>query len=205
MKRLLFTFSLAFALATGAFSQAIEQGNMIVDVTYGWPNLWTSTLKGLLTDNTSTNIKVGTMGPISGKFEYMVADKVGVGVVFNYATSSVKWNGDVYNTTTGLYNTYDYKIAVPRYRIMAKFGFHYGNSDMFDGYTNICVGYGGFSMNTTTNDPNYDDESINLKVAPVAWRICTGGRIFFTDNIGAMMEFGISGGGLLEFGLCAKF
>jgi opacity protein-like surface antigen len=203
MKRFFLTFSLAFALATGAFSQAVEQGKMIVDASYGWPNLWTSTLKNILTDNNSYNIKVGTLGPIGAKFEYMVADKVGVGIVFNYATSSVKWNDTSY--VSGVSHTYDYKVSIPRYRIMAKFGFHYGNSDMFDGYTNICVGYGGFSWVQKTDDPNFKDDNYNLKLTPIAFRICTGGRIFFTDNIGAMMEFGIGGGGLMEFGLCAKF
>jgi len=190
-------------ITTSVKSQAVEQGKMIVEGTYGWPNLWTSTLKSIVTDNSSYGIKVGTLGPIAGKFEYLVADKVGVGVVVNYATSSVSWTDTTF--VAGVSHEYKYKASVPRYRVMAKFGFHYGNSDVFDGYTNICVGYGGFSLKTTTDDPNYNDENLNLRLTPVAFRICTGGRIFFTENIGAVMEFGIGGGGLMEFGLCAKF
>jgi len=186
-------------MTTSVKSQAVEQGKMIVEGTYGWPNLWTNIFKAAVTDAHSKNITTGTMGPVSGKFEYLVADKIGVGVVVNYANSSVKYSND----TSSFY----YKFSVPRYRVMAKFGFHYGNSDVFDGYTNICVGYGGFNFKYTTDDPNYiaDNNTYNLKITPVAFRICTGGRIFFTENIGAVMEFGIGGGGLMEFGLCAKF
>ena len=205
MKKCLLIFSAALLFSAFGYSQAVEQGNSLVDVTYGWPNLWTNVFKAAATSETSTDIKTGTMGPIAIKYEYMVADKIGVGGIFNYANSSVKYNDQVFNSTTGVYDLYNYKLSVPRFRVMAKFSFHYGNSDMFDGYTSIGVGYGGHSFKYTTNDPNYTSDSFDLNIAPIAFRVATGGRIYFSDNIGALLEFGIGGGGLLEFGLTAKF
>lgn len=191
------------------FSQAVEQGNSIIDGSYGWPNLWTNIFKAAVTSGTSTDIKTGTMGPIALKYEYMVADRIGVGIILNYANSSVKYTEVVeeFNAATQLYETkeYEYKLSVPRYRAMPKFSFHFGNSDVFDGYTSVSVGYGGYSFKYTTDDPNYSDENFDMNIAPIAFRMAIGGRIFFTENIGALMEFGVGGGGLLEFGLAAKF
>jgi hypothetical protein len=208
MKRKLLFLLVAFAIGNSCYSQAVEQGNSLIDVTYGWPNLWTNVFKSAETTSTSTNVKTGTMGPIAIKYEYMIADKIGVGGIFNYANSSVKYDDvtQVYNSATGTYDEkiYNYKLSVPRFRVMAKFSFHYGNSDMFDGYTSIGVGYGGYSFKYDTNDPNYTSDNFDMKIAPVAIRVATGGRVYFSDNVGAIMEFGIGGGGLLEFGLTAK-
>lgn len=199
MRKIYLSLFVVVAFCVNGYSQAVEQGNSIVDLTYGWPNLWTNVFKTAVTDATSTNIKTGTIGPVAIKYEYMVADKIGVGLVVNYANSSVQYDEQVGS------NNYNYKLSVPRIRVMGKFGFHYGNSDMFDGYTNICVGYGGYSFKYTTNDPDYTDDAFTMSIAPVAFRVATGGRVFFTDNLGAMLEFGVGGGGLVEFGLTAKF
>ncbi len=209
MKRILMILGLACAFSSSSFSQAVQTGTSIFDVTYGWPNLWTNVFKAAVTTSNSTGIKTGTMGPIAIKYEYMIADKIGIGGIFNYANSSVKYNEDqqVYNSTTGLYETknYKYEFSVPRFRAMAKFNFHFGNSDKFDGYAGVGVGYGGYSFKYETNDPLYTSDKFTMSIAPIAFRLALGGRYFFTDNIGALMEFGLGGGGLLEFGATAKF
>lgn len=204
MKKFLLIFGCAFLLSTYSYSQAVEQGMSLVDVAYGWPNLWTTTLKSITTTTESYNVKVSGIGPMSLRYEYMVADKVGVGLMVSYASTGITFSEDTYD---GLGNpvTYDYDFKIPRYRVMPKFSFHYGNSDMFDGFTTIAVGYGGYSFNWTSNDPSITDDYYDWGFWPVAVRVATGGRIFFSDNVGALLEFGLGGGGLLEFGLCAKF
>ncbi len=198
MKRYFFIIGIALAICSNAYTQAVQQGNSIIDATYGWPNLYTTVLKEAVTTTNSYAVKVSGLGPLALKYEYMIADRVGVGVAFNYANTSVEFNEKVITTE------YDYKYTVPRIRAMAKFGFHFGSSEHFDGYTSVGVGYGSFSWNFVTNDPNCTGATLSSPI-PVAFRLALGGRYFFTDNIGALVEFGLSGGGLLEFGLSAKF
>jgi hypothetical protein len=40
---------------------------------------------------------------------------------------------------------------------------------------------------------------------PIALRLSIGTRIYFTNNIGGMIELGAFGGALLQFGISAKF
>lgn len=106
----------------------------------------------------------GGFGPLGLKYEYMVAPKVGMGAIVNLTVLS------------------DETFA----RIMAKFSFHFGQSDIFDGYTTIAAG-----ANT------YSD------YLPIAARAAVGGRIFI-DKLAILMEFGAGGGGLIEFGVSFK-
>lgn len=141
-------FCLSFIYGSNCFSQAVQEGNSIFDITYGWP-------ANLFDDN------YGGFGPVGIKYEYMVAEKVGVGGILNFAIT-------------------DESIA----RLMAKFSFHFGNSESFDGYTTIATGFSSISY--------------------IAGRVALGGRYFFNEKTGVLMEFGIGGGGLIEFGLSFK-
>ena len=204
MKRILIIICLAFAFNSGSYSQAVKEGTSIFDVTLGWPNLYTNIFKIAVDNDNSIGTSASGIGPIGIKYEYMVADKVGIGGIINYANSTVKFREDV--TTNNITQTYNYEFSAQRIRAMAKFSFHFGNSEKFDGYTTIALGYISHKWKYETDDPYYDDESLDLQLAlPVAVRLAVGGRYYFTDNIGALMEFGIGGGGLLEFGLTAKF
>jgi len=58
---------------------------------------------------------------------------------------------------------------------------------------------------TTPNDPNNSDVVVNGAFVPVTMRLAIGTKIYFTPNVGAHIEMGAFGGGLLQFGLSAKF
>ena len=45
----------------------------------------------------------------------------------------------------------------------------------------------------------------NNALIPVTGRLAIGTKIYFTQNIGAHVELGVFGGGLIQFGLSAKF
>jgi len=178
------------------YSQPVGEGNILIDASYGWPNLWTNVFKAAVTDARSTNVKVGSMGPISAQFEYMVSEKMGVGLVFGYSTSSVSYD----DVDSG----YFYDLSVTRIRLMPKFSVHFGQSDSFDPYLILAAGYASKNYDYVSNDPDYNGFSID-GISPVAFRIGFGGRYFVSENFGLKMEIGIGGGGLLEFGISTKF
>ena len=197
MKRTLLFAAIICLFCRFGFSQAVDQGNSLLDASYGWPNLWTNVFKASVTNDNSINVKTGSLGPLSVQYEYLISEKIGIGVVFGYSSSSVSF--------TDLDSGYTYELSVPRMRFMPKFAFHFGNSDSFDPYLLIAAGYGSHSFNYKTTDPDYTNEDFTMDIAPIAFRIAFGGRYFFSDAIGAKFEIGIGGGGLLEFGLTAKF
>jgi len=184
-----------------ANAQVVEEGTMIFDVYYGFPNLYTSVLKAEYTNNNPgneyLNVDIGGIGPLGFRFEYLITDKIGFGVDMNYTNTSVTWN-EIINE-----DTYDYSVKVPRLRVMGKFNFHFAKSDKFDVYTAFAAGYGSFKLVTETNDPNYIFTNLENPI-PVSIRFALGARYFFTDNLGANLEFGILGGALINVGLSYK-
>lgn len=187
----------AFLAPRQANAQALEQGNSSLDIYYGSPSLLKTVIKSV-TDNSSA--KLSALGPVGAKFEYMVSDKVGVGLEYNYTSYDVTWN-QVDSASQVNYH-YEFKYAVNR--IMPRFNIHFGSSENFDGYFGVAAGYRFGSVTYNSNDPNYNG-SWKSNPIPFAMRVAVGGRYYFTDNFGLHLEFGLGGGSLLQGGLSFKF
>lgn len=207
MKKLtLIIIAFLVIVLTPSFSraQATEQGNAVFDINYGFPNFYTSVLKSLYIDSGSDeNVEIGGVGPLDIRGEYFVSDHIAIGLEFNYVSSKVSYE-EQGTDGNGNPQTYSYDVKSNKYRIMPKFSFHYGHVDDFDFYSSVAAGYRRVIVTTNTNDPDYvfPDELQNL--IPIAFRIASGGRYFFTDNIGLNLEIGIGGGALINGGLSIK-
>jgi hypothetical protein len=198
-------FILAFLFVTNfTFAQIVEKGAKLLDVYYGWPNLWTNTAKNILTNDNSTNIKVGSLGPLGGRIEYLASDKVGFGLDLNYAVTTVKWS-ERYVDPNGNNAYYNYDVSVPRFRALFCFNFHFGGSENFDAYWKLGAGYASWSVTSKSNDPNYKGDRVDFNLLPFAIRTGVGARYFFTENFQANVELGLGGGPLMTFGLGTKF
>lgn len=84
--------------ATGLFlltigtsaAQGVKKGNVLVDAYYGFPNLYTTVFKTAYANSGSEEgLKIGGVGPLGVRAEYMVADKIGVGLDIGYNNSKV--------------------------------------------------------------------------------------------------------------------
>ena len=185
------------ASPTKVNAQAVEQGSIIVDTYYGFGTLTTAILKAV-TDNSTA--KVSSLGPIGARFEYMVSDKIGVGLDGHHVQNTVTWTDQ---DTSGSGN-YSYEVKRSVIRIMPRMNIHFGGGDAFDAYFGIGAGWRQANFSSKSNDPNYSDESLK-GVNPFAFRVALGARYFFTDNIGLNMEFGLGGGAMIHGGITAKF
>ena len=179
-------------------SQAIEEGNVLIDAYYGFPNLLTAALKTSYANGTQVaGLKVGGMGPLGGRFEYMLDEKIGLGLEVNYANSYVDWNEDSLNVT------YNYRVSAPRYRIMPRFNFHFSNNESLDAYFAVGAGFKSTKYKFESNNPTYNPGSVT-GIIPFTFRAAIGMRYFITDNFGLGGEFGL-GGVLVTFGAALKF
>ena len=151
--------------------------------------------------NTS-GVSVKNLNHICGKAEYMVTDKVSVGLEYTYAQVAFSYQ-DYSNNGTGIVITYNDLIV--KQRALITMGVHFGESDKFDPYLAFGVGYKGLNYRTSNPNANSLKDAIDAyKAIPVAFRTAFGFRYFFTENIGANAEVGI-GGPLLQAGVSLKF
>ncbi len=189
----------SFGLFSGdqATGQAVEEGNIIIDGFAGFPNMNNVFYRNTYVNETSLNSLVNIKGltHVGGRFEYMLSDKVGMGLELSHVRTVLEW-------TEG---TTQYRLDNPRTRAMIRMNFHFvDSSDKIDGYIGLGAGYkhAKFEITSTPND-GFNEEIPNF--FPVAVRLAGGMRYFFTDNIGFHVELGLLGGGILHGGISAKF
>lgn len=205
MKKLLLSIIVGSCMmtSTNVSAQAVEEGNMLIDVYYGFPNLYTTVFESAYANSGSEeDLKISGFGPLGGRFEYMVADKFGIGVDVNYQNSIITYSEfDSFDNAT-----YEYEFSTKRLTIMPTFNFHFIESnDNLDVYATIGAGWKNRTFEFTSTDPNYTEDS-QESLVPVSFRIAAGMRYFFTDNIGINTQIGFGGGGgIFNAGLSLKF
>jgi opacity protein-like surface antigen len=207
-----FTLIIIAATAMNCFNtmnakaQCIEKGKMIIDVYYGFPNLLSSYIRSAYDNTVTEGVTTTATGPFGGKFEYLLADKIGIAININYANSSIKGTGsgtDNFNINPAA--IYTYKISIPRFRVFPVLNFHFATSDNLDPYFLVGAGYCSFKYKFESDEPGFDNEESITGLGNFAFRVGVGTRYFFTKNLGLNLEFGLGGGGLLQFGVATKF
>jgi len=210
MKNHLLKSSIVLALSLfsfGAFAQAYEEGKFIVQAGYGFPNWGKTLLKTSIVNSNATNVSALGFGPIHARAEYALTDRFGMGISFNFNSYGFTWTEqqNVYNSTTGLYEirNYDYTVKVTSPAILVRFNRHWEVNDKVDAYWGMGTGWNGAKYTFTSNDPNYNTESLNTPF-PVAFEITFGMKYYFTENIGFYIEAGYAKS-ILQGGFCARF
>jgi hypothetical protein len=214
MKKQLYAVLLLGSLFTTspgtASAQVVETGNAIFTIQYGFPDLFKTVIQRAYDDVSQyDNLDIKGFGPIGLRAEYLVADKIGIGVLFNYTSTSVSYiENSTFIDTNGnsVTSPFDYTLKLSRLRILPRFAFHFGNSDKFDGYFGVAAGYFSSKLTYETNDPNASADDFNWNnLTPFAMRLDVGGNYFFTENIGLNFEIGLGGGPIVNAGLAIKF
>ena len=185
-------------------AQAVEEGNIVIDAYYGFPNLYTSVFKTTYANSgTAANIKIGGAGPLGVRGEYLLTDKFGLGLDIGFNNSKGTYTDYGYDNNGNQVN-YDYDFKTQKIGAMIFMNYHFLDHDKVDFFGTFGIGYGNRSYTFTSTDPNYVEASIKSLI-PVASRLGIGMRYFFTDNIGANLGLGIGQGGLVNVGVSAKF
>ncbi|HYG51677.1 MAG TPA: hypothetical protein VD905_12280 [Flavobacteriales bacterium] len=213
MKKLILSMALVGYVAlintNQASAQAVGQGNIITVPQYGFPNLFAYALRTAYNNSNYTGLEIKGFGPTGVQFEFMVTDKIGLGLKSNFSSTSISYdeNTEVYDPNTGQYTSsiYNYKLKFVRWRAMPRFSFHFGNSDKFDGYFGVAAGYSAFKLSYETDDPNYTGDIAISNPVPIGFRLDVGGNYFFTEKMGLNFEIGLGGGPVINAGIATKF
>jgi opacity protein-like surface antigen len=186
-----------------AFAQddCVSEGKMVIDAYYGYPYVVGAALKSA---STGTDVSVSNTNHIGAKFEYMVSDKIGLGVDYTYARVTIKEKDIQSTAANGQTVTYYgvYSASLTKQRILVRMNVHFATSPKIDPYVAFGVGY---KMTTyKDNYPSTYDNGYNLNLLPVAYRIGIGMRFFFVENVGINIEAGL-GGPAMQGGVSFKF
>ncbi len=212
MKKILLIIG-AVTLSTASMAQTqVQEGSVLIDPYIGVPNWANSILYNQFDGENSddvTDYKVngGQLG-YGARVEYMVSDDFGIGLDFNYEVSGFNYNQrySVYDTTSMTYQDvkYNYDYTAKKFRAMLRLNYHFVQNDRVDAYTAFAGGYKHANRQFKSTDPNAENDIATGAFIPVSLRLAVGARIYFTENIGAHVELGAFGGGLLQFGLSVK-
>lgn len=211
MKKIITLAAMLCALTLNSNAQCIQQGKILVDTYYGFPNfyglLFTSLVKQANTN--AQGITTPSLGPMGIKVEYLLTDKFGLNGEFNYSSASINFSkmDTVVNYSTGQISLYPYhySFTTPAIRAMIGFNFHFVRTEKVDVYGAVKAGFYHRSYNFTSDQPNYVS---NLKIQgtdPFAFRLEIGMRYYFVENVGANLAIGVSGGPLVLAGISFKF
>jgi opacity protein-like surface antigen len=211
MKRI-FTIIMATSALTVGFNNSataqVETGTMMIDTYYGYPNVGKSFWDALETEG-AQNTETNGIGPLGTRFEYMIADNLGVGVDINYVGNGYSYEDTVqtYNETTSMWesNIYSYSYQRDKLRIMARVNYHFVITDAVDAYIGFGAGYKHKINKFTSTQPGAEEVDLGVSLLPVSARICLGTRFFFTPWLGVNLELGIGGGPLMSAGATVKF
>jgi opacity protein-like surface antigen len=202
-------FAALFFGTSSVQAQAVEQGNILVDVYAGYGSLYNAVFRAFVTD-TENDAKFKSIDAIGIRGEYMVADKFGVGldICYSGATLTDPYVTSVYNSTTDTYSNvvYEETYKTRKIGVMATMNYHFLDNDKVDLYGTFGVGYKNrkTTFENSNPDPFYVVPTFNSLV-PIAMRIGAGVRYFFTDNIGLNLGLGVGQGGFINGGISAKF
>lgn len=215
-------YVLVFAILGGVSAKAqMGQGNISIDPYIGVPN-WANSLFYNQYDGNEVNVQdyhvVGSMLSYGGRIEYMASDRVGVGADVNYEVSgySFKFDDYVYDANgyaltdangDYLISQYQTTYSAKKLRAMFRLNYHFVQEEKIDMYAGFAGGYKSVNRAVETNPTTsgYEDLNVNGALIPVSLRVAVGAKMYFTQNIGAHVELGAFGGGLLQAGLSVKF
>lgn len=196
-------FMIAFSFTNSAQTEVVKR-NVMIDPYIGFPT------GNLFFGSVSSNLEYRTVGPpvsFGGRIEYMLLDNIGIGMDVNYVISGYQYLDESFydqETNTQIEAVYKYKVT--KLRSMVRFNYHFFQSNEFDVYTGFGFGYRRSTRTAYYNNiqtTNYIEDGIYLNT-PIAIRFCIGAKYYFSNNIGAFVEVGSSGGSAVQLGLSVK-
>lgn len=204
------------------YAQAWGEGAAVATVGYGFPNLYKSIYKSLISSSATNNAYYGVVsydvrgvGPAFAKADYGITKLIGLGLSVGYmntiVTATEHYNGTEYNSSTGNYETKAYeditKYTYSSFSIGARLNFHFGTGQKLDPYAGISAGYSAnnYSLTYYTNNPNGSTPLPEYGSGiPVYLGFTAGLRYYFIPNFGIYGEVGIEKWSVIQGGIAIK-
>jgi Outer membrane protein beta-barrel domain len=146
------------------------------------------------------NYKYSSIGPVTLKLEYAVADELGLGLVLGYSQSTVNWTSASANGN-GNQPVHYYQFDMQKLTAVARMNWHFFTDEDWDAYAGIGVGYKRSFGDFKSDDSDY--LQVDFTGVPVAMSLSMGVRYYFNPKFGLFFETGM-GHGYVQGGLQVK-
>lgn len=156
-----------------------------------------------IADDFSADTKSYAVPAIQLTYDKGIQKWFSIGLATSYQAMGIEYRGYEY-MQDGETVTEDFKTNISRLNVAVRPLFHYGNINRFDMYSGLRVGVTNWSINTKSNDPEYDPEndvSFGNGINFSAQVILYGLRAYFTDNLGANFELALGSPHFFSMGL----
>lgn len=195
-------------LSSQAQELAFKKGTVAVTAGYGVPNLARVGLRLIYGSYDGYNVK--GFGPMLLKGEYGVLNKLGVGAIIGYSSTTLTYNyKDSYYDNNGYYVPYTYQenLKWNSLSLGAHANFHFATKEKVDWYVGGGLGYTLHNITYSNNDPYNKNNNSYIAYNPnsIFYAITIGMRYYFSPNVGIYAEAGIEKGALIQGGLAIKF
>ena len=192
------------AVSTKTFAQDEStawsgQGTVVVNAGYGFGNIWKALFKAA---GSFTGSKVTATGPVALGFEYGVADRIGVGLQLGYGQVKSVSTDPGGNSNGGDLTTTESLTSI---QALVRGNYHFGNSEKFDPYVGLGLGYGNFKYKYSDNDAFYTGTDVFSIPSAFGFSGSLGARYYVASNVGIYAEIGYVSGSLAQVGLSVKF
>jgi opacity protein-like surface antigen len=190
----------AFFLPAAASAQAFKEGTHAFSAGYGAGTFLNSLQRSF---DPYTDLRYKGLGPLYAKYEYGVTDNIGMGLAFAYAENEWSYR---YTATdeNGAEASYSETTRRSTYSILARVNFHFGDSDRFDPYIGLGMGYRDANWDIRSESPSGNSGVTFKSFVPFGFEATIGARYFFLDNLGVYAEVG-GAKSVFQGGLTARF
>ncbi len=221
MKAALTRFLLICSIViTGYTSNAqLRKGHFVIEGYYGFPNfglinaqLIRLAVKPIIEENVpnlseSVGVTLSGFGPAGGRMEYMVRNRIGLGVDFIYNSTSANFAIDSFNIDSTYFGQVGVGYKMTRIRVHFRFNYHFCNTKRWDIYCGAGVGYNTRSHRFSASLSLLQDWNFAKAFSfsyPYSARTSIGFRFYPVRMIGIGMELGL-GGPLVSGSISTRF
>ncbi len=217
---------LALLLQAGGFSAQNEdpKGQHCVTVGYGVPNLYKVILKNAFDKTHLLSMVFGSSGgstyttkafgsgPFFLKYDHMVRNHIGLGVVIGYFNAGIE-ETHKYTESSATSPAVNYtdvtRLDFSSLSIGGRFNYHFGKNPKFDPYLGFATGYNSISNSFSfkSDNPNLFSGRIPLPAVTsnLYLALTFGWRYYINEHLGFYAEIGLDKWAIIQGGLAFKF
>lgn len=152
-------------------------------------------------NNSDSDFETFAIPAIQVTYDYNIVEWLSLGVAGSYQLMGMEY------TDYGSQNE-DFKTTISRTNFAVRGLFHYGNSDVLDMYSGVRFGMTHWSFETEYDGEDYDvedDVTFTKGFGAAPQLVLFGIRGYFTDNLGANIEFAVGSPHYLSLGMNYRF
>lgn len=187
-------------------TSAFEKNSHLFTIGYGAGNFSQDYLRNNVSAANKSNSSFIAVGPLFGKYEIAIEDKLGFGVNFAYMKNTLKFKDE-----NSLNQEYNAELTCETMSFLARVNYHIGHNERIDPYVGLGVGVRNLKWLYDDDDPsgNTEQNGENLDYLnfsghfPVGFDLTFGMRFYPTSFMGIYIETGIAKG-VIQGGLSFK-